>query len=429
MAKSKNVSPNRSRQTRKKWPRTGSLKPWLERYLDSCERATTISRSAVRAGVSLRQLAECGFETQALRRLSRLLALLDPADVDSFVRLSLVGAEICLEIPNPKRAEKYLAAINTRLPDARPSKRQLLTRFLEAFRERNGLADEANDTGALSRLGKYRSQYRLSVLGGDHANALAAVRRATKLIPEVDDFIIERGLILSAIKAYHRLDKDEEIAKYVSWIDRNHYTNVLDTGAISAMGLPAIANKRAERLIARKLNELKADDDPNVHFRVDEICSQLWFFIQTDQSATAARFLKRALRELPKWPGLFGGFSTSGALTMLAEVLAEIDSPEAALELLGLAVEAGAKESHSGFRQGSLNAANELIATPGIAAAIEKASAIRNAKKRREELAPLYVKRRNWVQLSTILNDSSDDQELHQLLHSVLFALPGGARL
>ena len=130
------------------------------------------------------------------------------------------------------------------------------------------------------------------------------------------------------------------------------------------MGLVAIANKRAKKLIARRLNELKTDDDPNVHFPVNEICSQLWFFIQTDESVTAAKLLKRALRELPKWPGLCGGFSTSGALTMFAEVLAEIEGPEAALDLLGYAVEAGTREAHSGFRQGSLKAANQLIETP-----------------------------------------------------------------
>ncbi len=425
MAKSKNVSRHRSQPVHKKWPRTGSLKPWLDCYLDSCEQLA----KAVSACVRLRQLSECGFETQALKRLDRLLALLEPTDVDSFVRLSLVGSEICLEIPNLKRADKYLAAIETRLPEARPSKRKLLTRFLESFRVVNGLADDVSGTDALSRLGKCRRQYRQSVLDGDPSSALASVRRVTKLIPEVDDFILERGLILSAIKAFHRLDKDEEIVKYVSWIDRNHYTNNLDTGGIAAMGLLPIANKRAEKLIVRRLNELKNDDDPNVHFPVNEICSQLWFFIQTGQSATAAKFLKRALRELPKWPGLCGGFSTSGALTMFAEVLAEIDSPEAALELLGHAVEAGTRETHSGFRQGSLKAANELIENPGIAAAIEKASSIRNAKKRREALTPLYVKSGNWAQLSALLNESSNAEEVHQLIHSVLFALQGGARL
>jgi hypothetical protein len=114
---------------------------------------------------------------------------------------------------------------------------------------------------------------------------------------------------------------------------------------------------------------------------------------------------------------------------MFAEVLAEIEGPEAAQELLGYAVEAGTREAHSGFRQGSLNAANELIENPGIAAAVEKASSIRNAKKRREALIPLYAKSGNWAQISTLLNESSNAEEVHQLIHSVLFELQGGARL
>jgi tetratricopeptide (TPR) repeat protein len=427
MAKSKRASGDRS--ARKNWPRSGSLQRWLECYLDSCEQLAKPSRSAIRAGVRLRQLAECGFETQALKRLERILALLDPTDVDSFVRLCLVGSEICLEIPNLKRADKYLAAIEARLPEARPSKRKLLTRLLQTFRILNGLAEEVSGRDARERLGKARHQYRLSVLDGDQSKALASVRRATRLIPEVDDFILERGLILSAIKAYHRLGNDDEVARYVSWIDRNHYSNNLDTGGISAMGLVAVANKRAEKLIIRRLNELKTADDPNVHFPVNEICSQLWFFIQTNESATAAKLLKRALRELPKWPGLCGGFSTSGALTMFAEVLAEIKGPEAALELLGYAVEAGTREAHKGFRQGARKAANQLIETPGIAAAIEKASAIRNAKKRREALIPLHAKSGNWAPLSALLDEGSNAEEVHQLIHSVLFELPGGARL
>lgn len=377
----------------------------------------------------LRQLAECGFESQALKRLERLIALLEPKDADTFVRLSLVGAEICLEIPNLKRADKYLNAIKARLPEARPSKRKILASLVETFSVLNGLGEEVNDSDERTQLGEYRNRYRLAVLDEDPRKALLAIQRAAKLIPMVDDFLLEPSLILSAIRAYHRIGKEAEIAKYLNWLDRNHYSNKLDTGSLFAIGLVAIANERAEKLIVRRLKQLKTDDDPNVHFPVDEICAQLWFFIQTGESATAAKLLKRALRELPKWPGLCGGFATSGALTMFAEVLAEIESPAAALELLGYAVEAGDREAHRGFRQGSLKAANQLIEAPGTAAAIEKARSIRNAKKRRNELVSLFAKRGDWAQVSTVLDEAPNAEELNQLIHSVLFKLQGGARL
>lgn len=377
----------------------------------------------------LRQLAECGFETQALKRLNRLIVCLDPTDVDAFVRLSLVGAEISLETINLKRADKYLAAVEARLPDARPSKRKLLTSFLAKFRSINGLAHEVDCEDAFGGIGKLRHQYRRAILDGDESVALTTIRRATKLIPEVDDFILEKELIISAIKAFHRLGRDDEITKYVKWIDRNHYTNDLDTGCLAAMGLIDTANSRAENLIVQNLKQLKIDDDPNVHFPVNKICSQLWFLIQTGESATAGKLLKRVLRELPKWKGLRGGFATSGSLTELAEVVAELDGPAAAMELLGLAVDAGSRETHRGFRKSAVKKAKEIIETPGTAASIEKASSIRSAKKRREALVPLYVKCGDWERLSAVLDECSGTDEVHQLIHSLLFALQGGARL
>ena len=141
----------------------------------------------------LRQLAECGFETRALKRLEKLISLLAPNDVDAFVRLSLVGAEISLEIPNLKRAAKYSAAVEARLSDARFSKQKLLASMLEKFRIINGLADAPDGEDTLARIGKLRHQYRRAILDGDEQVALTSVRRTTKLIPEVDIFILERG--------------------------------------------------------------------------------------------------------------------------------------------------------------------------------------------------------------------------------------------
>ncbi|WP_442509527.1 hypothetical protein SH528x_001106 [Novipirellula sp. SH528] len=429
MAKTKTASPKRSKPPRKKWPASGSLKLWLECYLDSCEQLSKPSRSAANASVRLRQLAECGLEANALKRVERLIALLAPTDVDSYVRLALVGAEICLEIPNLKRAEKYLAAIDAQLPQAPRSKQQFLTHFVESFRILNGLAKAEDSSDAESQIGKYRHQYRQALLDEDHRRALAAIRRMTKRIPDVDNFLIEPTLILSAIKAYRRLNEDAEVTKYVNWIERNGHTHLLDTGSLSAMGLSELANKRAEKVIAQRLKELKTNDDPNIHFPVDEICDQLWFLMQAGESETAVKWLHRALRELPNWPGLCGGFSASGALTLFAEVLAELDGPDAARQLLEHAVDAATVERHRGFRQGSLRAANQLIETPGTAAAIAKASTIRNAKKRREALIELYAKRGDWSQVAKQLNEAPNVEDVHQLIHAVLFKLPGGARL
>ncbi|MCA9049505.1 MAG: hypothetical protein KDA89_12300 [Planctomycetaceae bacterium] len=202
-----------------------------------------------------------------------------------------------------------------------------------------------------------------------------------------------------------------------------------NAGQTAGIGLTAVAKKRAEDLIVRRLRKLKTDDDPNVHFPVDEISKQLWFLLQIGESATAKRLLQRVVRELPMWPGLRGGFATSGVLTMLAELLAELDGDDAARVLLGLAVETGKAEQHRGFRKSALNAANQQLDVPNLSAAIAQAHAVRNAGKRRDALVPLLVKKGAWNDLAEILNEASDHEELLKLLHSVICKLPGGARL
>jgi len=177
------------------------------------------------------------------------------------------------------------------------------------------------------------------------------------------------------------------------------------------------------------LKKLKRDSDSNVHFPVHDICEELWFFLQTGQPETAATLLQRVLRDLPHWPGLHGGFAGSGVLTELAELLAELDGPEAACRLLGLAVQAGRAEPDRGFRQGALKAAKKQLEAPGLAAAIAKARSIRNARKRRETLIPLLTKKAAWPELTALLDEITSADELLDSLHTVLFKLPGGARL
>jgi hypothetical protein len=281
----------------------------------------------------------------------------------------------------------------------------------------------------LREVGNYRQKYRTALLAGDASAAGRALQKAAKLTAEVDQFVLKPGLTLSAIRAFRRLDDDAALTRHLTWLDRNGHSNDLASGSIRAMGLPEVANQRAERLVVGHLRKLKRDPDPNIHFPVDEICKELWFFLQTGQKEIAARLLRRVLRELPAWPGLCGGFAASGVLTELAELLAEIDGPEAACELLGLAVQAGKSEPHRGFRRGAVAAANRQIEAPGLAAAIDRARTIKNARERRETLIPLLTQRADWSELATILDEISDADELLKSLHAVLFKLPGGARL
>jgi len=317
MPKRKSSPSHRSKSKPQKWPKSGKLASWLERYLDVLEQGKNPARTAGKARVPLRQLAELGSEAKALKRLDRLCEL-SSSEVGTWVRLSLVGAEISLENLKLKRADKYLASIQDRLPKAPASKRGFLASLVQSFCAINGLDDhldfdefDEDEHYEALQVGKCRQQYRLAFLDGDLKKALAANKRFAKLIPDIDDFVLERTLILSAIKAFGRIGNEDDIVKYVNGIDRSGHGRDLDTGALWAMGLKEVANQRAEKLVGRLRKKLKTDDDSNIHFPVDEICEQFWFFLKTSNAPAALPMLKQTLREMPKWPGLSGGFSAA----------------------------------------------------------------------------------------------------------------------
>jgi len=140
MAKAKTKSNKRTKSVPIKWPKNGKLSSWLERYLDVLEQGKNPARAAGKARVPLRQLAELGSEAKALKRLDRLCEL-SSSEVGTWVRLSLVGAEISLENLKLKRADKYLASIQDRLPKAPASKRGFLASLVQSFCAINGLDD------------------------------------------------------------------------------------------------------------------------------------------------------------------------------------------------------------------------------------------------------------------------------------------------
>jgi hypothetical protein len=434
VAKAKTAAVNRTGRQPRRWPKSADLQPWLQCYLDACERHPDADQAGIKARVPLRQLAECGQEKASLTRLQRLLKRLPPSECEATGFLALAGADICLDLPDRRRAEPYLQLVEARQSIAQPRVQKALQINLNYLRAANDLpesseAGPSRDVGRLREVGNYRQKYRSALLAGDASAAGRALQKAAKLTAEVDQFVLKPGLTLSAIRAFRRLGDDAALTRHLTWLDRNGHSNDLASGSIRAMGLPEVANQRAERLVVGHLRKLKRDPDPNIHFPVDEICKELWFFLQTGQKEIAARLLRRVLRELPAWPGLCGGFAASGVLTELAELLAEIDGPEAACELLGLAVQAGKSEPHRGFRRGAVAAANRQIEAPGLAAAIDRARAIKNARERRETLIPLLTQRADWSELATILDEISDADELLKSLHAVLFKLPGGARL
>lgn len=418
----------------RKWPRTADLMPWLECYLDLCEQHPKPDDAGIKACTSLKQLAECGQATAALTRVQRLLKRLPAKECQATAFLALTAAGICLEIPDLRRAETFLQLVEKRHAIATPRDRKPIQKRLNQFLTANGLPESAasgplEEDSPLCKIGHLRQCYRLTLLAGDQTAASKAIQKSTRLIPEIDEFWEAPGLILSAITAIQRLGGDAAVGRYLSWLDRNGHSDDLSTGSLWGMGFTTIASKRAEKRIADRLKKLKSTPDPNLHFPVNEICKELWFLLQTGQKEIAAKQLQKVLRSLPDWPSVRGGFATAGALTDLAEVLAEIDGPEAACRLLNLAVKAGKVEPQRGFRKGALKTAHEQLEAPGLAAAITKAKSITNAKKRRETLIPLLARRASWEELVTVLDEITDVGESLETLHAVIFKIPGGDRI
>lgn len=346
--------------------------------------------------------------------------------------LALAGATISLGVPDDPRAAKYIGIAESRRASAKPQVKLALALNLAKLRALNGLpaceGDRPADDETIA-LGKQRRLFREAVSSDDSAAAIKALKKVVKLIPEIDDFLMQRGVILSAIAGFARLGLTADLAKYVAAIDRGGDGKDLDSGALAAMGHRDLANKRAESRIVGHLKKLKTNPDPNIHFPVNEICEELWFLWRTGATSLAAKLLRRTVREFPDWPGVRGGFAVAGSLSMLAEVVAEVVSPEEAVKLLGLATSAAKVEPHRGFRKGAKKAVEEQLPTPGLAAAIERAKGIKNAAKRREELIPLLTRKGAWGELAQLLDELPNIAAQCDAVHSVLYAIPGGPRL
>lgn len=433
MAKAKRATVQTSVRKKRRWPQAADLGPWLECYLDLCEAVPRVAQGAVEACTPLKQLAECGHATAALARLERMLKRLGPQEVKA-AYLAVAGADICLDLPDVPRAEKYWQLAEKLHAKASAAEQKQIQVRLKHLRQTNGLLDAAGqepagDDDALMQIGKQRRAFRAALVSGDTKGAAKALHKTTRLIPEVEAFWLQPSLTLSAITAFRRLGDEKGLAKYLTWLDQNRNSKDLETGSLWSMGLQELATQRAEKLISGHLKNLKTKADPNFHFPVNEICKELWFFLQTAQHERAARWLQRVLRELPHWPAVRGGFSTAGVLTDLAEVLAELDGPEAALQLLELAMQAGKAEPNPRFRKGATNAAKKQIEAPGLTAAIAKAREMKDGPKRREALVPLLTRQAAWRELAALLDEVSDPEARRALVHSVLFRISGGGRL
>jgi hypothetical protein len=153
------------------------------------------------------------------------------------------------------------------------------------------------------------------------------------------------------VDCYAELKDAQAVKRCVRGLDKNDRHEILDAQTLLRLGMKVEAIARAGQDIARKLEELREMSDPNIHFPVMSIGRSLEFLVEQGAKDRARRWLRRALKEMPTWPAVQHGWTTSSVYHSLAQAMAMIDGPAAAENLLDHAQTDARVEKHSDFRR------------------------------------------------------------------------------
>jgi hypothetical protein len=417
---------------RTKWPRNGDLKTWLRAMLQKCDAIPDDHAAAERAHLPIGQLAEMGCVAEALRHVNRFLRRLPRQDVVATVRMAELGAKISLDAGDLTRMEKYLAIAEATEPfNTRKCDRGFSLNSVREFRADNGLLDpaEAIDekqriTARFERAGR---QYKQAIGTGERESAKVAVTEMEKIVREVEQEWLRRSYLRRVINCYVELEDAQAVKRCLRGLDKGDRRKILDAETLIRLGMKTEAIARARQDIAQELEELRVMSDPNIHFPVMSIRRSLRFLVEQGAKDEARRWLRRALKEMPTWPVIQYGWTTSSVYHSLAQAAALIDGPVAAENLLKNAMTDAKAEKRSDFRQGAVDAALELKANIGrLDEAIEDARRLRSPTQRRKKLGRLLAKAKRWAELQEVLSQVESPEEAADVAWWIKFELPGG---
>lgn len=157
--------------------------------------------------------------------------------------------------------------------------------------------------------------------------------------------------------------------------------------------MKAEAIARAKPDIRDELETLRTMTDPNIHFPAMAIGRALQFLADQGESIAAKRLLRQALREMPTWPVIELGWTTSAVYTAFAEAAAYLGEQKIAYGLLSDALIDGRLEKRSSWSKGAVGAALTAQADSGrVDAAINEARKIRSPSERRKALGKLLAR-------------------------------------
>jgi len=194
-------------------------------------------------------------------------------------------------------------------------------------------------------------------------------------------------------------------------------------------GFEKEAIKAAKDEVLKRIAELEAMGDPNIHFPIHFICEALKFLIQQQKPRDAKKLLDRVLGSAKNWPGAPQGWTTSAVYSSFAEIFELLGETDEARQLLKSAKQDASQEKRAGFRQGAISNASELevkFQGDDIAARLAVARTIRSPRTRRLELAKILVKARKWKELAAVCRESPTPEEAFEFCWKLKFVLPGG---
>jgi len=420
-----------------KWPRGGDLKTWFRAGLRKCEAILDDDRAATAAHSPIGQFAKMGCVKEALRAVDRSLRRLPgrhfSGRVVSIVRMAELGAELCLDADDLASMERFLAIAEATEPFVtHKSSRGFCLNSVREFRAEQGILDPADAVDEGQRIeatfhGAQR-RFKRALATHDRETARAAVAEmveiAFKTKPGGD---YRRWWLGAVMRCLVLLGNSRVRNRCLGKFSEENRREVLDAKMLLSLGMKAEARARANRDIEEDLEKLRSSDDPNIHFDAMSIRDSLAFLVEQGQKAEARRWLSRALAEMPTWPVIQTGWTTSSVYHSFAEAMALIDGPAAAERLLRDAETDAGAETRSGFRKGAVGAALDLKADLGrLDEAIEDARKLRSPAERREKLATHLAKARRWTELREVLRTVASPEEAAHIAWWIKFELPGG---
>ncbi|TWU32154.1 hypothetical protein Q31b_58490 [Novipirellula aureliae] len=434
MAKKKTARPETTQpEWKTKWPRNGDLATWFRYMLRKCEAISDDNDAAERAHLPIEHLAELDRENDAIRWVNRFLKRLPQDSVLDTVHMAELGAKVSLNAGNLKRMEKYLAIAESTEPfNTRKCDRGFSINSVRDFRADNGILDpkDAVDDDQRNRAefwGAHR-RFKQALNARRKKQARQAVAEMEGVACKLKRRSRREQFVYFVVTSYAELQDTDAVKRCIRRLDKHDRDMVLDATTLLELGMKREAIARTKRDIAEDLEKLAIMDDPNIHFPAMSISRSLRLLFEQGETNSAKHWLRRALREMPTWPALEFGWSTSAVYNTFAEAVALIEGAEAAEQLLEQAMRDGHLEKRPGFSKAAINSAIDLKADMGrIEEAIEDARKLRSPKQRRKELGKLLARAGRWKELREVLCQVTSPEEAADVMWWIKFELPGGA--